>query len=150
MQYEIGSDTLAIIYKTPNQSTIITLDDCFNLKNNPTKILDNSCRYFGSSYQGRLFGTKNMINVSIKAPIIIEETKEIIFFPTSSPRNKNCCWLSFNNIKKYEKKDAKTTIIEFKNMKKIELPISYHVLENQVTRCMKLKLVLKDRKECFY
>lgn len=150
MDYEIGCDTCAIIYNKADNSKIICEDDIFYINMNPNKIIDNSCQYFGSSYQGRLFGTKKMINVAIKAPIIIEESKEIIFFPTSSPRKKNCSWISFNNIKNYIKKDSKSTVIEFKNSKKIELPISYHIIENQITRCMKLKLVLKDRKECFY
>lgn len=150
MDYEIGKDTMAIINNKNGNTLICCLDNNIMVKDKPIKIIDNSCRYFGSSYQGRLQGTKKMINVSIKAPIIIEETKEIIFFPTSSPRNSNCNWISFNNIKKYDKKDEKTTIIEFINGYKIELPISYHIIENQVTRCMKLKLTLKDRKECIY
>ena len=69
----------------------------------PMKIIENSCAYFGSSYQGRFLGTKNLIGISHKAPIIIEESREIIFFPTNSPRIYECAWISLKNLQNYKK-----------------------------------------------
>ena len=37
--------------------------------------MDDSCKYFGSSYQGRYEGTKNLIGMNYKLPIIIEESR---------------------------------------------------------------------------
>ena len=79
--YEINSETQAIIPIGGDKSKIIESSRTLIVNQTPMKIIDRSCKYFGSSYQGRFIGTKNLIGVSHKAPIIIEETKEIIFFP---------------------------------------------------------------------
>ena len=77
--------------------------------------------------------------------MIIEESKEIIFFPTSSPRLYECCWVSLKNIEKY-KKQEKNAVILFKNGFTLELSISYGSLDNQILRASRLGSVLRDRK----
>ena len=109
------------------------------------KIIDSSCKYFGSSYQGRFIGTKNLIGVSHKAPIIIEETKEIIFFPTNSPRLDNCAWLSLKHLQNY-KKSNNNSVITFNSGYLLNLDISYGSLDNQVLRATRLESVLRLRK----
>ena len=97
-EYEINDDTLAIIPIDEYRSKVIEKSRSFIVEQPPMRIIDKSCRYFGSSYQGRFLGTKNLIGISHKAPIIIEETREIIFFPTNSPRQYNCAWISLKNL----------------------------------------------------
>jgi phytoene dehydrogenase-like protein len=63
--------------------------------------MEESCEFFGSSLIGRQKGTTKLIGITHKAPIIIEETREIIFFPTTSPRLSCCSWISLKNIEKY-------------------------------------------------
>ena len=109
------------------------------------KIIENSCAYFGSSYQGRFLGTKNLIGISHKAPIIIEESREIIFFPTNSPRIYECAWISLKNLQNYKKGKDNTTII-FNNGHLLNLDISYGSLDNQVLRAARLESVLRLRK----
>ena len=96
--YEINNDTLAIIPIDNYQSKIIEKNNEFIVNMTPIKIIDNSCQFFGSSYQGRFIGTKKLIGVSHKAPIIIEETRNIIFFPTNSPRLNECILKSLRNL----------------------------------------------------
>ena len=60
-------------------------------------IIENSCEYFGSSYLGRHEGTKKLIGITHKAPIIIEESKNLIYFPTTSPRLTDCVWIKYIN-----------------------------------------------------
>ena len=102
-QYDINMGTLAIIPIDEDSTKIIEVDNEFIVKENSLKIIDNSCKFFGSSYKGRLEGTKNMIGVNYKAPIVIEDSKNIIFFPISSPRLHECFWISFKNIESYHK-----------------------------------------------
>ena len=75
--YEINDDTLAIIPIDEYKSKVIEKTKVFIVEQTPMKIIDKSCKYFGSSYQGRFLGTKSLIGVSHKAPIIVEETKDI-------------------------------------------------------------------------
>ena len=96
--YEINSSTL-LLFAVNERKTIIYDKDsetCINKRS--SKIVDESCRFFGSSLIGRQEGTKDMIGTTIKVPIIIEESKNVIFFPTGSPRNLLCSWISYNNL----------------------------------------------------
>jgi competence protein ComK len=143
--YEINNDTLAIIPLTNYKSKIIERERVFEVDMTPMQIIDNSCQFFGSSYQGRSSGTKKLIGVSHKAPIIIEESKEIIFFPTNSPRLYECCWISLKNINDY-KRSKDNSVVIFNTGHLLELEISYGSLDNQILRAARLESVLRKRK----
>ncbi len=143
--YEISEETLAILPIENYKSKIIEKDNEFIVNQTPYEIVDNSCQYFGSSFIGRHSGTKKLIGVSHKSPIIIEETKEIIFFPTTSPRIYDCCWISLNNINKYYKETNRTVIL-FNTGYALNLNISYGSLDNQILRAARLESVLRSRK----
>lgn len=144
ISYEINCDTLALIPVSENETKVIERNNNFNVNNSVMNIIENSCEYFGSSYLGRHEGTKKLIGITHKAPIIIEESKNLIYFPTTSPRLDNCIWIALNNIKTYERKNGKTEL-EFTNNKKIRLDISFGSLDNQVLRATKLESVLRKR-----
>lgn len=143
--YEITKNTLAIIPIDSKRSEVIEDNDTFIINKCSTKIVDDSCKFFGSSLDGRQEGTKNLIGVNYKAPIIVEETNDVIFFPTNSPRIVDCAWISLNNLENYKKNDNKTQIL-FKNGKTIDISISYGSLENQVLRSTRLESILRKRK----
>ncbi len=147
-RYEINEETLALLPNNKKETIVIEKNRSFKVKEDATQIMKFSCEYFGSSLSGRQRGTTSLIGVTHKVPVIVEESREIIFFPTNSPRLKNCGWLSFNNIKNY-KKDAngEGTIVEFKTGKSINIDLSYGSLDNQILRAAKLNLMLKDRKD---
>ena len=142
--YEISEKTLAIIPIGNEKSKIVDEYGDYIINKTPMKIIDESCRYFGSSYEGRFCGTKKMIGISHKSPIIIEESRKIIFFPTHSPRIKNCTWISFNNIMEY-KGDGKDSTIKFSCGKSIDIHSSYSIIDNQVLRSTRLESVLSKR-----
>ena len=143
--YEINVDTQAIIPVGENKSKVIEGIRSFIVNQPALKIIDKSCRFFGSSYQGRFLGTKNLIGISHKAPIIIEETREIIFFPTNSPRQDNCAWISLKHVENY-KKNNNTSLLKFTGGHLINLDISYGTLDNQILRATRLESVLRFRK----
>lgn len=143
--YEINKSTLAIIPIDQNSSKIYEEEDNFVIKKSVSNIINSSCKYFGSSYNGRYEGSKDLLGMSYKLPIIIEETQEIIFFPTSSPRFNNCSWISLKKINNYEKNKTGVTI-NFKNGLNLEFDLSIFSLENQIFRALRLENILKDRK----
>ncbi len=143
--YEINADTLAIIPISDYKSRIIEKNNVLEIDMTPMKIIDNSCRYFGSSYKGRFYGTRDLIGVSHKSPIIVEESREIIFFPTNSPRLYECIWVSLKNINDYKRNTDSSTII-FNSGYNLEVDISYGSLDNQVLRAARLESVLRKRK----
>ncbi len=143
--YEINYDTIAVLPIDEKISKVIEADNTFIVNKNATEIVNHSCKYFGSSLTGRKEGTKALMGISYKAPIIIEETKSLIFFPTSSPRFNTCSWISLNHICDYMKLN-KGSQINFKNGEVLELNISYGSLENQVLRATRLESILRHRK----
>lgn len=144
-EYEINPSTIAIVAIEKNLSKVIEVEREFFVEASSLKIISDSCKYFGSSYEGRFEGTKKLTGVANKSPIIIEESKNIIFFPTSSPRRVFCNWISLNKIDNYKRKGEKT-ILKFVNNYYLELNMSYESLENQILRATRLDAILRKRK----
>ena len=143
-EYEINEDTLALI-SLDNKTKVFEKSKTFLVNKDISTIMEDSCEYFGSSLSGRQKGTEKLIGVSYKAPIIIEESKNIIFFPTNSPRSKSCNWISLNNLERYYTKNQKI-VLEFKNKQKIMLNMSFGIIDNQILRATRLEAVLRGRK----
>ena len=142
--YEVNIDTLALIPVSNRETKILEKNDEFIVKKSVMEIIEDSCQFFGSSYNGRHNGTKRLIGVTHKSPIIIEESKNMIYFPTTSPRLDNCIWIALSHIKQYKKKDNNIELL-FQNNKKIEIDISYGSFDNQVLRATKLESILRKR-----
>ncbi len=146
-EYEISKDTLAIIPIGDKKSKIMEKDCSFIIDNSPNNIMDESCKYYGSSINGRQKGTLDLTGISYKAPIIVQEENNIIFFPTTSPRLKRCCWISVNNIESYYYDFEKNMcIIIFDNNDKLEIDISYCILNNQILKSHRLESIINKRK----
>ncbi len=145
--YEINDETLAII---PDDiwNSIVVEDNCdYEVSRKPIDIVDYSCKYFGSSYDGRKVGSKDVLNSSYKLPIVVEDTRNLVFFPTTSPLDEDCSWISLKNIKEYRRIDDLNTEVEFKNGKIITVGISYNSFNNQVLRASRLESILRNRRE---
>lgn len=144
-EYEINSSTLAIIPIDENSSKVMEEESEYVVNKSATSIIEDSCIYFGSTLKGRSEGTRNLIGGTYKVPIVIEESRDIIFFPTSSPKMEECCWISLNNLISYEKLD-KQSVIKFKNGFILSTDMSYFSLENQILRASRLENVMRRRK----
>ena len=143
--YEINSTTLAILPINNNKSIVYEETEEYIIEKSSNNIIKENCQFYGSSYEGRCIGTKALTGIKTKYPIIIEESRNIIFFPTSSTRTKQSSWIALNKIKTYTKNNEQSKIL-FKNDKKIDLDISYYSLDNQVCRATMLKSKLYERK----
>ena len=143
--YEVNKDTVALVPKGESKTIVYELDDSFIVDESPLQIMEESCEYFGSSFDGRVIGTSKLVGYTHKVPIIVEESKDLIFFPTLSPKNNDCSWLSYKHISKIEKYKEKT-MIELLNGKKIIINASNAIIDNQLYRCFRLKNTLQNRK----
>lgn len=142
--YEINTDTLALI-ALKDKTEVFEENDHFFVDKIANEIMEDSCAYFGSSLEGRQKGTASLIGINYKVPVIVEESKEMIFFPTLSPRKDNCSWISLQKINQYYRIGDKM-IIEFKNGSRVVLNVSFGVIDNQVLRATRLESVLRSRK----
>jgi len=144
--YEIDLSTLMLIGIDDETTRVVTTEEELIIKNNSKKIMDESCRFFGSSLTDRVKATNRLVNMASKTPIVVEESRNIIFFPLKSTRDKNNIWISFNNLDKYEKDDNKT-VFYFKYGKEISLNFSYYIVDNQVTRSILLDYEINKRRK---
>ncbi len=141
----IDFDTYAVIPGV-NGSKIVNKFKVFFDYRNVRSIVNSSCKYYGSSLDGRISGSKEMLGISYKVPIIVSENFNLIFFPTSSPRSDDCVWINLCAILEYKSKSKNLVLVTFKNGKKVVLNISFGVLEKQILRASRLESIFLARK----
>ena len=144
MNYEINEGTLAILAKN-KKSLILEDDKKYVVDSLPFDVVDHSCKYFGSSYEGRKEGTKEILHINYKVPIIVDNSRNLIFFPTNSPISDDCSWLSLKSIKSIKEGDFNTTDVIFNNGVSINIPVSKRTMDNQIFRASRLDLIMRNR-----
>ena len=146
MKYEINKGTLAVVPNAEVGSLVYEDDERYVINQTPFSIMEDSCMYFGSTYEGRKQGAKKILNAEYKIPIVVEDSNNLIVFPTTSPYSDDCCWISLKRVKNIEKIDANNTKIIFDNNREIIIDCSYRSLENQISRASRLDIILRNHK----
>ena len=79
MNYEINEGTLAVMPDTNDSRKSKILEDRkeYIIDSKPYEVMDYSCKYFGSSYEGRKEGTKAVLDINYKVPIIVENSMKM-------------------------------------------------------------------------
>lgn len=145
MNYEINDETLAVLPFEEGKTRILEKNDEYVIDDTPYSVMEHSCKYFGSSFDGRVSGSKDILGSIYKAPVIVEESQKLIFFPTEALESLNVSWISYKNIKNVEKYDKKTKII-FNNGDYVIVDCPYFSVKNQIFRCNMLEAISSNRK----
>lgn len=146
MKYEFNKGTLAIVPNEESSSLVLEDEERYIIDKDPFSIMEDSCRYFGSTYDGRKNGARDILGADYKVPIVIEDANNLIAFPTISPTASDCVWISLKRVKKIEKVDSFNTKIIFDNNVEIVVDCSYRIIENQLSRASRLDLILRNHK----
>ena len=146
MEYEISKGTLAIVPNEVDSSLVYEDEDRYLIDQSPFSIMENSCKYFGSTYEGRKNGARDILGAEYKVPIVVEDSNNLIVFPTTSPMSDDCVWISLRRVKKIERIDSDNTKVIFDNNREIIVECSYRTMENQLSRALRLDLILKKHK----
>lgn len=144
--YIINLETLLIIPYGKGKSKIWEGDKTFIVNESSGNILKNSCLFFGCSIEGRRTAVKQILGVDMKVPIIVENTRNMIYFPTSNCVKRNSVWISYTNLLKYTKFNEFSTVVYFKNNEKVRVDSKYNLIDNQVIKCIKLENLINKRK----
>lgn len=147
MKYEISNGTLAIVPNDGNSSVVYEDEERYIIEDLPFKIMEDSCKYFGSTYKGRKDGAKEILGAEYKVPIVIDNSNDLIVFPTTSPLAEDCIWISLKRVKRFEKIDFNNTKLIFDNNIELIVPCSYRTIENQISRASRLDLIMRNRKK---
>src|SRR5699024_4411173 len=124
---------------------VLEADSSYIVTRPPTKLIDFSCAYFGSSLKGRQDGTKTICGITHKAPISIDPSSGMYFFLTASLTKALCSWICHShteNVQSAQNLSSKTT---FKNAKTIEIDVSIGSILNQVHRTAQFRYLLDKR-----
>lgn len=147
--YEISPLTMAVIPENDERGSINTVileeTGTYQIPSSPTKLIDLACRYFGSSLQGRQEGTREVSRITHKAPIAIDPSTGMFFFPTTSPKNRKCSWINHSHVDDIQPIGNKQTRIMFKNGQHIAVDVSYGSMMNQVQRTAQFRFLLENR-----
>ena len=146
MKYEVSKGTLAVVPNEKDTSLVFEDDERYIVDQTPFSIMEESCKYFGSTYEGRKNGAKEILGAEYKVPIVIEDSDNLIMFPTTSPLSNECAWICLKRVKKIEKIDTYHTKILFDNGKELIVGSSYRTIENQLSRASRLDLILRNHK----
>lgn len=147
-KYEINRDTTAVlptIYNKQLCSRVLEIKQEYIVTMRPKEIIEKSCQYFGSTLDGRTKGTKAITGITHKAPIAIDPVNMIYFFPTHSPKLKECAWISHEYVEKHGKVNNSKINVTFINNKTIQLPVSNSIFEHQLYRTAHLRIKLVQR-----
>jgi competence protein ComK len=149
-EYEVNPFTMfvkPITYGSKIYSEIFEVEDEFLSPFKPLDIIRNSCEYYGSDYEGRRNGTKQLVGYAHKIPIAIDPTNRIFFFPTTSPSRQECIWISHEHVKDYERVNPQETVILFNNNQSFKFPVSCSSIISQLERTAYLRTKLMQRIE---
>ena len=147
--YEINPLTLAVLSRKDEQGKttahVLEQDAEYSVGRAPTKIIDQSCSFFGASLKGRQEGTKRICGITHKAPISIDPASGMYFFPTASPTNAICSWIAHSHIQEINSLPYHQTEILFKNGRTVIVEASQGSIMNQVQRTAHFRYLLDNR-----
>lgn len=145
-KYIISNKTLLIKPIGSNRSRIIEDYITYEINKSVLEIVDESCKFYGSSFLGRCKSTEYLVGIKYKCPIIISEVSKLIFFPTESWRNQDCIWINYDKIKKYYSLKSKAIRLEFLSGKIVDINITNYVFSNQLFKASRLDAIVKSKK----
>lgn len=147
--YEITPQTMAVMVHHTQKGNIGTLvleeQNEYYVDQMPSKIIDESCKFYGASLKGQQDGTRSVCGITHKAPISIAPLSGMYYFPSASPVNENCSWFAHSHIDKLHDLGQRWVELEFKNGRTVSLPISYGSMLNQIQRTAQYRYLLDKR-----
>jgi len=141
--YRITDKTYALIptRSVHHQTKVIEKDKVYYVNQSPLEIIKLNCLLNGSDYRGRRQAISYHLNFTRKTPIAINKTLHA--FPTHSIKDFDCIWIISKQIAYIKPQSNKSKII-FKNNSKLKLPISTHILQQQILRCFAVSNLYKQ------
>ncbi|MCP8968236.1 competence protein ComK [Ectobacillus ponti] len=126
-------------------SVVEEADQMFVVRQTPFEIMDSSCRYYGSSFEGRKEGTKELLQETHKLSICVDPISRLYFFPTTSYTGKECIWVSHSHVGSSAKHPHNNVRVVFTNGRKMRLPISKGSFDRQFHRAGSLRHRMEGR-----
>ena len=139
-KYIVNEDTL-YLKKDENKIIIRETNRLINTNTKITKILDNSCIVYGSSFKGRKEFVNKMLDSKYKNPIFIDNNK--IFICIGSIRNNEFILINVDKIVNINKNND-YLVVKLSNDFDIMLNISLNSFYHLIIKCVLLKNIVNN------
>ncbi|WP_226528048.1 competence protein ComK [Metabacillus niabensis] len=130
----ITESTMALLPHYTNTGHLhCTLLETFGetrIEQNTYFVLNESCVYYGGSFDGSLKSARSILKGQKNLPIMVSIPLKYCMIPLGSPMKKDTAWVAYQHIKDIESKGPSSTI-NFLNQVKLEVNISKSVLERR-------------------
>lgn len=145
--YVLNDDVLCFTQDVEDENNILIIEKKYrtSVKMDCFKFLKKSCSFYGHSYKIQRQFIIDNFNYYIKTPIVLSEYDMIIFFPTTSPKSKECIWIAYNNVERYVRENKYTKIF-FKGGKVLNVSAPYSTIDSQITKCIKIEKFINNMK----
>lgn len=90
------------------------------------------CQTVLVSYESRILCTKQRFNIHSLVPLYVNSA--LLLIPTGSPRSYETMWMNYCQIVSFQKY-KQHTIVLFKNLVEVEIPISYSRFKDKMKYC---------------
>ena len=117
----------------------------FLVKMSPLQVMEHSAAYYGHCLKGATNAAKLILGRIDMAPVKISGSLGLYWFPTMSPTNKNCAWLSLSHYKNAKPKSRKETKVFMKFGHKITIKGNVKRFKLKVHRARELESTMEDR-----
>ncbi len=101
------------------------------IKERTHKIIDRSCRFYGSSYVFKKEDTIRITGISSKPPILFTPLFPTYFFPTHSDRKTQNTWINIHYVQSIRSLKDKKCRVNFVDNQSIIVSISAHSMHHQ-------------------
>ena len=133
-KYIINKNT-CLLLKKDNRTLVIEDNRTFYVDKNIKSILNESCKYYGSNYRGRLDSVNEILETKYKNPVLINAKTNLILFPTESIRKNGVMFINYQKIIKYELYFNLVKIILINDII-ITTKVSKYILSEQLVKCV--------------
>ncbi|KIQ93563.1 Genetic competence transcription factor [Anoxybacillus thermarum] len=148
-EYIIMEETAALVPQYDEYGRLGTivyeLYDTYKVDQSPKQIMQQSCRYYGSTYEGKVQAAKHILGIRQMAPVSVCEALRLYFFPTCSPDSDRCVWIAQSHIKTIQPHGKKKTKVVLKNNKQLIVDIQKGTMEGKMYKTAMLIFILQQR-----
>lgn len=142
-----------LYYDVTNKQTCMLLRNGTIVRRDKSMLdqLNDWCILCGSTLEGRIKATKQLIPAYQKVPIILSESSLRVYFPTRGIQQDDCVFLCADDILQFKDVgDCKTEILTL-GKNRIVVDVERRVIKKQLDRSLQLqKALLKNHEDFCY
>ncbi|AZB44602.1 hypothetical protein CEF21_21215 [Bacillus sp. FJAT-42376] len=115
------------------------------IRKSATRIIEENCIFYGSSYKGRLKASGEILAGQKLLPVCICEFNDIYMFPTMSPKSDEVIWLSIDHVKDVRAYKSKSAVV-FSNGEQLFVPLLKEYITSKLGKTSQLAMTFQQRR----